>query len=220
MVYTGNVVVGGPPEVLDLAGLRVIKIAVGPMDNNAYLLQCRQTGGTALVDAAAEAETLLALVGERTGGRLDTVVTTHRHHDHWGALGQVVLATGATTACGEADAEGVGVDIDRTLRDGETVSVGAAVVRVVALPGHTPGSIALLLEPGSEAPVVLTGDALFPGGVGKTRSPEDFTSALDAVERELFDRLPDATRVLPGHGGDTTLGTERPDLGAWRARGW
>ncbi|RKS84220.1 glyoxylase-like metal-dependent hydrolase (beta-lactamase superfamily II) [Motilibacter peucedani] len=220
MPYTGDVQVGGPPDVLELETLTVTKVAVGPMDNNAYLLRCRRTGGTLLVDGAAEAETLLAVVGSAGGGRLDGVLTTHRHHDHWSALAHLVQATGAPTWAGEADAPAIDVPTTTLLRHGDVVRVGQCDAHVVALPGHTPGSVALVLERGSAAPVVLTGDALFPGGVGRTRSPEDFTSALDAVERELFGPLPDATRVLPGHGRDTTLGAERPALEEWRARGW
>nr|WP_196791020.1 MBL fold metallo-hydrolase [Motilibacter aurantiacus] len=195
------------------------------MDNNAYLLRCRATGGTVLVDAAAEPERLLALIDEHAAGRLDRVVTTHRHQDHWGALSAVVAATGARTAAGRPDAPGIPVPTDDLLEDGDTVRVGeegsgAARLRVVALVGHTPGSVALVLEESEPEPHVLTGDSLFPGGVGRTGSPADFISLLDDVERELFGTLPDAAVVHPGHGRDTTLGAERPALGAWRARGW
>ncbi|RZS82825.1 glyoxylase-like metal-dependent hydrolase (beta-lactamase superfamily II) [Motilibacter rhizosphaerae] len=205
---------------LVLGTLAVTGLSVGATDNDAYLLRCRASGATLLVDAAAEAERLLRLVGDLAGGRLDGVLTTHRHHDHWGALAQLVQATGTTTYAGAADADAIGVRTDVRLGHGDLVRVGEAEVRVVALPGHTPGSVAVLLEPESDAPVVLTGDALFPGGVGRTGSPEEFTSAYDAVVRELFDQLPDATRVLPGHGLPTTLGAERPSLPEWRARGW
>jgi glyoxylase-like metal-dependent hydrolase (beta-lactamase superfamily II) len=218
--YTGDVVVGGPAQTLELETLSVTKVAVGGMANNAYLLRCRETGSAVLVDAAAEAETLLALVGALAHGSLPAVVTTHRHPDHWGALAQVVLATGATTYAGAPDVEGIPVGTDVALHHGDEVPVGRAALRVVALPGHTPGSIGLVLEGASPAPVVLTGDALFPGGIGRTTSPAAFTSAYDAAVRELFDPLPDETRVLPGHGRDTTLGAERPSLGEWRARGW
>jgi glyoxylase-like metal-dependent hydrolase (beta-lactamase superfamily II) len=220
MPYTGDVQVGGPPDVLELDTMTVTKVAVGPMDNNAYLLRCRLTGGTLLVDGAAEAETLLALVGGTAGGRLDAILTTHRHHDHWGALAHLVQSSRAATYAGAADAPAIAVATDTPLEHGDVVRVGQCDTSVVALPGHTPGSIALVLERDSASPVVLTGDALFPGGVGRTTSPETFTSALDAAERELFGTLPDATRVLPGHGRDTTLGAERASLPEWRRRGW
>lgn len=220
MTYTGEVAVGGPPDLLELDTTVVSKVAVGPMNNNAYLLRCKVTGATCLVDAAAEEDTLLRLIREQADARLDSIVTTHRHPDHWGALAAVAAATNAPTHAGRADVAGIPVPTQEPVDHGQLLRLGDAVIEVVGLPGHTPGSIALLLEAGSDAPVVVTGDALFPGGVGRTRSPEDFTSAFDAVRRELFDRLPDRARVLPGHGWDTTLGAERGSLPGWRARGW
>ena len=218
--YTGDVAVGGPPQTLELETLTVTKIAVGGMANNAYVVSCRASGALVIVDAAAEAEALLALVGELGHGALSAVVTTHRHPDHWGALAQVVQATGARTYAGAADVAGIPVPTDVPLHHGDEVPIGDASARVVALPGHTPGSIGLVLEASSRAPVVLSGDALFPGGIGRTTSPEEFTSAYDAAVRELFDVLPDPARILPGHGRDSTLGAERPALPEWRARGW
>jgi glyoxylase-like metal-dependent hydrolase (beta-lactamase superfamily II) len=90
---------------------------------------------------------------------------------------------------------------------------------VIHLRGHTPGSIALLYR-GDERPHLFTGDSLFPGGVGKTWQPGDFTSLVDDVEHRIFDVLPDETWFYPGHGDDSTLGAERPALPEWRSRGW
>ena len=193
---------------------------VGPTDNVAYLLTCRGTGAQLLVDAAADLARLLELVREGSpGGRLDLVVTTHRHPDHVGALEAVVEATGATTAAGALDADSLPVAVDRRLEDGDVVEAGNLRLRVRHLRGHTPGSVALVLS-GSPARV-FTGDSLFPGGVGNTRGDAaDFTSLLDDVTARLFDELPDDTVVHPGHGAPTTLGAERPQLADWRARGW
>ena len=98
--------------------------------------------------------------------------------------------------------------------------LGDNQLEVIALRGHTPGSIALLYREPSGAAHLFTGDSLFPGGPGKTNSPEDFTSLMDDLERRVFGVLPDDTWVYPGHGDDTTLGAERPHLAEWRARGW
>ena len=217
MPYSGQVRVGGPPDVHELSDLIITKVAVGPMDNNAYLLRCRDTGEQLLIDAANDPETLLALLGD---GGLARVVTTHRHRDHWQALKPLVAQTGAETVAHEADASAIPVPTSRRGPDGERVSVGRCELEVIHLLGHTPGSIALLYDDPSGSPHLWTGDSLFPGGVGKTTSPADFTSLIDDVESELFDRLPDETWVYPGHGADTTLGRERPHLGGWRARGW
>jgi glyoxylase-like metal-dependent hydrolase (beta-lactamase superfamily II) len=217
MTYTGHVTAGGPPGVRELDALTISKVSVGPMDNNAYLLECRPTGDLLLVDAANDAPALLALVGDRPLGR---VVTTHRHRDHWEALGAVVDATGARTAAGAADADGIPVPTAEPLADGDTVTVGDVSLSVIHLVGHTPGSVALLYEDPAGHPHLFTGDSLFPGGVGKTSGPDTFGSLIEDVERKLFDRLPDDTWFYPGHGDDSTLGAERPSLAEWRARGW
>ena len=218
--YTGRVTVGGDPQTRTLPDLEITKVAVGPMDNNAYLLRCRATGDTLLVDAANEPATLRRLVEERAGGRLDQIVTTHRHGDHWQALAEITSSTGARTAAGRPDAPELPVGTDRLLDDGDQVRVGDCTLDVIGLVGHTPGSVALLFTDPEGHPHLFTGDSLFPGGVGRTPSPADFTSLLDHVEQRLFDRLPDDTWVYPGHGDDTTLGAERPQLGEWRSRGW
>lgn len=217
MTYSGNVGVGGTPDTRELADLIITKAAVGPMSNNAYLLRCRHTDEQVLIDAADDADTLVGVIGD---GGLKRVVTTHRHPDHWQALPAIVDATGATTVAGEYDADHLPVTTDERVADGDKVAVGSCELEVIHLVGHTPGSIALLYDDPDGEPHLFTGDSLFPGGVGKTSSLDAFSSLIDDVERKLFDRLPDETWVYPGHGNDTTLGTERPHLGEWRERGW
>ncbi len=217
MSYTGVVTVGGAPDVHELSDLMISKVAVGPMDNNAYLLRCRATDEQLLIDAANDAGTLIELIG-RDG--LASVVTTHRHGDHWQALAAVVEATGARTYAGKYDAEGIPVPTDVPLSDGDTVRVGRVELTARHLVGHTPGSIALVYDDPHGHPHLFTGDCLFPGGPGRTTNPADFTNLMDGLEAKLFGALPDETWVYPGHGKDTTLGAERPHLAEWRARGW
>ncbi|MDT0306710.1 MBL fold metallo-hydrolase [Streptomyces sp. DSM 44917] len=218
MSYTGKVTVGGPASAHELAKLIITKVAVGPMENNAYLLRCRDTGEQLLIDAAAEPETLLALIGpDGVAG----VLTTHRHPDHWRGLEEVVRATGAVTCAGRDDAEGIPVATDRTIADGDEIAVGNCRLTARHLVGHTPGSVALIYDDPDGHPHVFTGDCLFPGGVGNTHGdPEAFARLLHDVETKLFAPLPDETWVYPGHGADTTLGAERPHLASWRERGW
>lgn len=218
MPYTGNVAPGGPPDVRGLSTLDITKVSVGPMDNNAYLLRCHETGEQLLIDAANEGARLLSLVG---GGGLSTVVTTHRHADHWQALAEVVTATGAKAVAGAADAAHLPVR-SAGVTDGDLIRFGRCSLEVVHLVGHTPGSIALLhRDPAPDGiPHLFTGDSLFPGGPGRTTSPQDFTSLMDDLEAKVFGRLPDDTWFYPGHGKDSRLGTERPAIPEWRARGW
>ncbi|GAA2955373.1 MULTISPECIES: MBL fold metallo-hydrolase [Streptomycetaceae] len=217
MTYSGAVKVGGPADVHELTDLMISKVAVGPMDNNAYLLRCRATGEQLLIDAADEAGTLLRLIG---ADGIASVVTTHRHGDHWQALGEVVAATGARTYAGVHDAEGIPVPTDVRVEDGDTIRVGRVSLTARHLTGHTPGSVALVYDDPHGAPHLFTGDCLFPGGPGRTTSPTDFTSLMDDLEEKIFGTLPDETWIYPGHGNDTTLGDERPHLAEWRARGW
>jgi glyoxylase-like metal-dependent hydrolase (beta-lactamase superfamily II) len=215
MTYTGDVTRGGVPAVRSLDGLTITKVSVGPMDNNAYLL--RSGDDQVLIDAANDAATLLDLIGP---AGISAVVTTHRHGDHWRALAEVVKATGARSLAHGADAAEVPVVTD-TLTEGDTVTVGDRTLEVIHLVGHTPGSVALLYRDPSGHGHLWTGDSLFPGGVGNTQGDKErFASLIDDVEHKLFDRLPDDTWFYPGHGKDSTLGTERPHIGEWRARGW
>jgi glyoxylase-like metal-dependent hydrolase (beta-lactamase superfamily II) len=221
MSYTGDVTVGGPSDVRELPGLSITKVAVGPYDNNAYLLRCTATGEQLLIDAANEAGRLLELIGD---GGLTRIVTTHRHEDHWQALREVTDATQAPVVAHPHDAEALPVLVAEPVEHGDTVGFGQARLSVIHLRGHTPGSIALLYDAGgelAETPHLFTGDSLFPGGVGNTwGDPTRFNQLLTDVEERVFGPLPDGTWVYPGHGKDTNLGKERPQLPEWRARGW
>lgn len=217
--YDGHVEPGRGPVDRVLDRLTITKISVGPMDNNAYLLTCRATGDALLIDAAAEADRLLALLGE-TPRQLTGIVTTHRHADHWQALAEVVAATGAPVFAGAEDAAELPVPVQMLLRHGDTVTVGGVALHIIALRGHTPGSVAIKYDDAAGHGHLFTGDSLFPGGPGRTWSAADFASLMDDLQARVFDVLPDDTWIYPGHGDDTTLGAERPHLPEWRARGW
>ena len=185
----------GPPHRYPEGPLLVSKLSVGPYDNNAYLLVDPETRQALLVDAANEEERLLELL---RGVELIGIVTTHRHHDHIQALPAVLRAHDVWNGAHPADA-------------GEI----AKQVGVLHTPGHTEGSISFKLP--SEQ--VLTGDAVFPGGVGKTVDRKAFEQAIASAERQVLS-LGDDTRISPGHGDDTWVGKEAPHLDEWRARGW
>ena len=224
--YTGDVSPGGAPDVRVLGELSVTKVAVDPkMSNNCYLLHCTVTDEVVLIDAAAEPERLLELIGDRP---LTSIVTTHQHWDHHRALAAVKAAhPSALVVAGDADADAIeeqtGVRVERRVGAGDKVAVGPCDLVVIPVAGHTPGSICLLLDDTAVAPTphLFTGDSLFPGGVGATfGDAEAFTQLIDDVEEKVFGRLPDETWFYPGHGNDGVLGAERPHLAEWRARGW
>lgn len=221
MDYTGHVEPGAAAVTRELADITISKMSVGPMDNNTYLLICRSTGDATLIDAANDNERILDMLGVGPNRpRLRSIVTTHRHGDHWQALPSVAGVTGANLYAGAADADELPVPTDVPLDQGGAVPLGDSQLEAISLPGHTPGSIALLYRDPTGSAHLFTGDSLFPGGPGKTGSPEDFNSLMDGLQQRVFDVLPDDTWVYPGHGDDTTLGVERPQLAEWRARGW
>lgn len=210
---------GGPAidRTLRIAGdtVTVRKFSVGPLDNNVYVLIDASTGRGLLIDAADEAERVL---DETHDVLIEGIVTTHGHGDHWQALGKVAEAKKAATYLHPADADMVPRAADRDIGDGMTITFGNATVRLLHTPGHTPGSVCVLLE-GSDGAYLFSGDTLFPGGPGKTTDPDEFEQIMRSLREKLF-TLPDDTQVCPGHGNDTTLGAERPHLDEWQARGW
>ena len=205
--YAGAVTPGGSSDVRELPRLTIRKCSVSSFDNNAYLLTCPSTGAQLLVDAAADPDRLRALLEEGTE-RLDVIVTTHHHHDHVGALREMARTTGARTAAGAEDADALPVDVDDRLSHGDTVTFGEVTLdvslEVVALRGHTPGSVALAYRDPSDPEGfthLFTGDSLFPGGVGNTKNPgQSFDSLFRDVTERVFDVYDDDTWVYPGHG--------------------
>jgi glyoxylase-like metal-dependent hydrolase (beta-lactamase superfamily II) len=216
-MYSGHVSVGGAADVRELSNVTISKLAVGPMDNNTYLVRCTATGAQLLIDAAAEVDRILDLIGP---DGVVGVVTTHRHKDHWGALADVVAATGAPVFAHDADADAIDVPITHRVNEGDEIVVGNVALGTIHLEGHTPGSLVLTYDDPTGHNHVFTGDCLFPGGVGRTWSPEDFDALHGGVTSKIFDRFDDETWIYPGHGNDTILGNERPQLDEWRARGW
>ncbi|MEZ5143566.1 MAG: MBL fold metallo-hydrolase [Acidimicrobiales bacterium] len=188
------------------------KLVVGPIDNNVFVLRCRQTGDAVLIDAANEHEKLLDLC-QRLNVR--KVLETHGHWDHIQAV-PAVRDAGYDVGVTAEDASMLD-SYDFVLTDESVIEVGRLRLQLIHTPGHTPGSICFRLE---GSPVLFSGDTLFPGGPGATSyEGGDFATIIESIDRRLF-TLPVDTLVLPGHGDDTTIGRERPHLQEWIDRGW
>lgn len=193
--------------------LEVHRFVVGPYDNNVFVVRCKQTGDALLIDAANEHEMLLD-VCKQLGVR--RVVETHGHSDHIQAV-PALRDAGYDVAVTAADAAML-PSYDRILEDDTVIEVGDLRLRTVLTPGHTPGSICFLVE---GAPLFFSGDTLFPGGPGNTKNGiGNFDDIIESIDRRMFATLSPETIVLPGHGLDTTIGTEQPHLDEWIARGW
>ncbi|HUO47270.1 MAG TPA: MBL fold metallo-hydrolase [Acidimicrobiales bacterium] len=193
--------------------VEVHRVVVGPVDNNVHVVRCRQSGEAVLIDAANEHELLLQLCRDLGVQR---VIETHGHWDHIQAVPEVRDA-GYEVAVTAADAEML-PSYDLVLEDDQVLEVGRLRLRTIATPGHTPGSICFAVE---GTPLLFSGDTLFPGGPGATKFPGgDFPTIITSIEDRIFRAFGDDTLVLPGHGSDTTVGTERPHLQEWVDRGW
>jgi glyoxylase-like metal-dependent hydrolase (beta-lactamase superfamily II) len=196
--------------------VRIRKVSVEEMDNNVYVVSCTRTGAALVVDVAARPDRVLEAAHD-----VDVVaaVQTHGHWDHVRAWDVLAHEHGWAVWGHHDEASLFPHPCARWLEDGDVLEVGELEVEVIHVPGHTPGSLLYLVH-GEERPHLLSGDTLFPGGPGRTTTPDEFSQVMDGLEARVFDRLPDATWIYPGHGDDTTLGDERPKLGEWRERGW
>ncbi len=192
--------------------VEITKLVVGPYDNNVFVVRCRATGEAVLLDAANEHEKLLELCQALN---VRKVLETHGHWDHIQAVPQLRDA-GYSVAVAAADAKML-PSYDEILEDDSVILVGALRLHTIATPGHTPGSMCFSIQ---GSPVLLSGDTLFPGGPGNTKPADaDFGTIIQSIDRRLFTLAPD-TIVMPGHGSDTTISTERPHLQEWVDRGW
>ncbi len=194
------------------------KVVVGPFASNCYIVGSESGKEGMIIDPGADAEKILASVKD-LGLDIKTILITHGHIDHVSALKEVKEATGAETAIHADDAQslrdgrpaiamfGVVYPVsppDRLLEDGDSVDVGELHFTVLHTPGHSPGGICLAGEG-----VVFSGDTLFNYGIGRYDFPgSSGTQLMDSIRTKLM-TLPDDTAVYPGHGPDTTIGTER-----------
>ena len=204
-----------PSDTLHLAdsGFEIHKVVVGPVDNHVFVLRCTETGDALLIDAANEHEMLLELA-QSLGVR--RIVETHGHWDHIGAVTELRDA-GYSVGVTSQDADML-PSYDEVLDDDDVIEVGRLRLRTILTPGHTPGSMCFALE---GRPILFSGDTLFPGGPGATQyEGGDFPTIIRSIEERLFAAYAGDTLVLPGHGDDTTIGAESPQLQTWIDRGW
>jgi glyoxylase-like metal-dependent hydrolase (beta-lactamase superfamily II) len=200
------------PAHYETADVRIDKLVVGPFENNVFVVRSKGTGDAVIVDAANEHELLLD-VSRATG--VSRVLTTHGHADHIQAV-TALRDAGIDVGVATEDAAMLPA-YDFVIPDDDVVAVGDLRLHTIHTPGHTPGSTSFLLE---GHPILFSGDTLFPGGPGNTSFPgASFERIIQSIDRRLF-TLPPDTLVLPGHGLDTTIATERPHLQEWVDRGW
>jgi glyoxylase-like metal-dependent hydrolase (beta-lactamase superfamily II) len=197
-------------EIVRDGRLLLIKIGpLGPVANNAYIIADSQTNDTLVVDAPEGCE---ALAPSLAGLNVRQVIVTHRHRDHWAGIDTLLDMIDAPVLCHDADREPWEKYVRGALADGDEVAVGGLTLRIVHTPGHTPGCICIYA-----GDHLLSGDTLFPGGPGRTRSNEDLQQEIESIVSRLYP-LPEGVHVYPGHGSNTTIGESKAEYAVFAAK--
>ena len=198
------------PVVAEDSNIRIDMLDVsGAIVSNAYMLVCQQTKDSVLVDAPGSATTI---IDQLKGTNVRYILMTHNHFDHISALAEVQSQLKVPVAAHPLDAPGLPVPPEILLEDGSTVSFGKIELKVLHTPGHTPGCVCFLTNK-----YLISGDTLFPGGPGATRSSDNLKQIIKSITEKLF-ILPDDTRVYPGHGDSTILKKEKEEFTVFASR--
>jgi len=187
--------------------LQIKKLALGPYEANCYIVVCPQTHESVIIDTPAEAFRIIAGAEETS---VKYIVITHAHGDHIGALKETRSQIQAPVLAHPEDARMISPDLD--INDGDILEFGRQVLKVLHTPGHTPGSICLLA-----GKHLFAGDTIFPGGPGRTSTPQSFISIVESITKKIFVLLDD-TVVYPGHGPDAILGNEKEEFSRFSSR--
>lgn len=187
-------------EMLDVAGAIV---------SNAYLMVCQRSGNSVLVDAPGEAS---KIIEQLKGTNLKYILMTHSHFDHITALTELRSRFTVPVAAHPLEAASLPTHLDIMLKDGDIITFGNIKLKVVHTPGHTPGSLCFFTDR-----YLISGDTIFPGGPGKTGSPENLRQIIKSITEKIF-VLPDNTEVYPGHGDSTILKKEKEEFAIFSSR--
>ncbi|MFC1982455.1 MBL fold metallo-hydrolase [Chloroflexota bacterium] len=189
--------------------IQIEKLQLGPYGTNAYVLICQQTGDSVVVDAPAEANTI---VDRLKGTNPRYILLTHNHMDHILALSELRLKLSVPLAAHVADSVNLPSPPEIQLNDGDMIAFGNIKLEVLHTPGHTPGSLCF-----KTGKYLVSGDTIFPGGPGKTKSPDNLRQIMQSITSKIF-ALDDDTQIYPGHGETTVLKKEKEDFAAFSSR--
>lgn len=189
--------------------IRIEKFELGPFGTNAYIVTCRVSRYSALIDAPADEN----IIKDKLKNTIPQyILLTHNHMDHTGALSQLRAELKIPLAAHDSDARNLTPPAEILLNNGDTVSLGEIEFTVLHTPGHTQGSLCFLV-----GHYLISGDTIFPGGPGRTSTPYDFKQIINSITEKIF-VLPDDTQIYPGHGNSTVLKNEKKEFDIFTSR--
>jgi len=188
---------------------QIKRLQLGPFGTNAYVIVCRKTGDSALIDTPAEASTIM---GRLKGTNPKYILLTHNHIDHLGALAELYSMLKVPLAAHALDAANLPSPPTILLSDGDTIPLGNLKLEVLHTPGHTPGSLCFRI-----GRYLISGDTIFSGGPGKTQSSTEFRQIIKSISEKIL-VLADNTRIFPGHGDSTVLSKEKGEFADFSSR--
>ena len=189
--------------------IQIEKLELGPFGTNAYIVVCQKTRDSVLIDTPADASTIMDRL---KGTNPKYILLTHNHMDHLGAFSELRSRLKVPIAAYASDAKNLPSPPEMVLSDGDTISFGNIKLEVLHTPGHTPGSLCFKVSRH-----LISGDTIFPGGPGKTRSSADFRRIVKSITEKIF-VLPDDTQIYPGHGDSTVLKKEKDEFAIFSSR--
>lgn len=195
--------------IIDDSDIKIEELHLGPFGTNMYSVVCRETGESLVVDAPGEVDRILGLLRDT---KPKYILLTHDHFDHTGALEELRKALGVPLAAHVTDSRSLRTPPEILLEDGNNITLGKLILKVIHTPGHTPGSLCFYT-----GKYLLAGDTLFPGGPGKTSSPGNFRQLVESITQKIY-TLPDETWIFPGHGEATTVEKSKEEYAIFASR--
>ena len=189
-------------EIIQERGYIIKKMEVQPYQTNVYVIIDQEEPTSVIIDAANDSKRIMK---EVEGTTVKYILQTHCHTDHVLALDAIRRATGAPVGINLHEPGFHRFNPELSLEDEDVIAFGNHGLKVLHTPGHTPGSLCLVL-----GKHLFSGDTLFPGGPGKTGSPQDFVRIIESITTKIYS-LPDETIVYPGHGHTTTVGGSKKE---------
>jgi glyoxylase-like metal-dependent hydrolase (beta-lactamase superfamily II) len=195
--------------IIDEKNIRIERLILSPYETNCYILVCKKTQNSLVVDAPADASSIIETLQET---KPEYILLTHDHYDHTGTLTSLRSRLKVPLAAHAADSASLKTPPEIFLKDGDVLNLGNLEVVIRHTPGHTPGSLCFRI-----GKYLIAGDTIFPGGPGNTASPDEFRQIVAAITAKIL-TLPDDTVIYPGHGDATTVKKSKEEYAVFASR--